>query len=405
MIDVMREFSTESESHHSKSDLLKQLKAIGGRAPNSREINAIKALEKIDGASGEHFKITEKNSRYGTDLNLAKNYIWASLNTQQRSKLQAVAALQGLENETAYIEGLLFDAQGIQSSLKVSPEDDPNASKTGAANLSTFSEPETFYQGKLDMGQSFAWNDPKTGTKMAIPVTGKTQLTSNSKPVGRATLRHLQTTDEAPLWDVDKVTYGGKKISPWELDSIIYDGDVGARAYMPVNADGTPNYEILRRYEEASEEIKRNPDWGVEEINDYYAKTGLGFIQVNKEKVVVPNEYLKPFLIFHAYTTNKFEVTDDNDNIKKLSNAEERNIKPMLQLFTEEHELPSMTNFFGTDYYKGLVAYPIMEDASARISAMKHNIYAPKTNINTVKANMTKFKGKNLPQNSSTVYQ
>ena len=152
------------------------------------------------------------------------------------------------------------------------------------------------------------------------------------------------------------------------------------------------------------EEIRNHEEWSVEDINKFYADRGLSFVRVDYKKDIISNSVLKPFLIFHAYTSDKSEVVDGNKNAKKLTRNEEKQIDDMLDPFLQAHNLPTLTGSFGTwttDYYKGLVAYPIMEDASIRAGALENHLYSDKIHIDTAKTNMNVAGGRNVIPNSA----
>ena len=66
--------------------------------------------------------------------------------------------------------------------------------------------------------------------------------------------------------------------------------------------------------------------------------------------------------------------------------------------------IPKPTGMFGTwgtDYYKGIVAYPLLDDASARAAAMKGHMYDSKYTISDIKTNLEKMNAREIPQNAA----
>lgn len=86
-----------------------------------------------------------------------------------------------------------------------------NSSSTGTGKISPM---EILVSGKLDNGKTMIWNDPTTGKKIGIPITGQTVLTDSGKPIGPSTLNQVQQTEIAQVLDVANVTFGGKSINP-----------------------------------------------------------------------------------------------------------------------------------------------------------------------------------------------
>lgn len=169
------------------------------------------------------------------------------------------------------------------------------------------------------------------------------------------------------------------------MDKIVYDQGAASRALMPANFDGTPNYNLLRQFDEAQEEVKQHPEWNPQEINQFYASRALPFVKVDNGGNIIPGRYLKPFLVFHAWATDQVGATDNNNNIHELNRGERKKVQKMLEPFFEKNGIKNPVDFWGSDQYKGIVAYPILEDASANVAAMEGNLYAPKTGISDVK--------------------
>ena len=69
-------------------------------------------------------------------------------------------------------------------------------------------------------------------------------------------------------------------------------------------------------------------------------------------------------------------------------------------------EAPVSFGTWGTNYYKGLIAYPIRETASISAAANKGNVFDQKTNINTSKALLeSQMTGRNIQGSANLLNQ
>jgi hypothetical protein len=135
------------------------------------------------------------------------------------------------------------------------------------------------------------------------------------------------------------------------------------------------------------------------EINQYYQDNNLGFIRVDKNKGVIESQYLKPFVVFNAYATNKANL--DFSKAYKLSNSEEKKVREMVDPYLKEIKLDGMPSPLTSKYYKGLVAYPLLNTASAIAASIENNLYAPQSNLITAKQNLELLQGSSLQSGSA----
>ena len=408
------EESDSSEFYMSKGQLSQQFTdAQGIKNPTGKQLKGIEELARLSASIGSGpegiYKFKKEISSERNHSKEALQYIWGTLGENAKNKLKANAALNGKDSSS--IQDLLIDAMviGTDHSETTSVDydnrtnDDGSGSGSGGS-MGKLSDIEAFLSGKFDMGESFKWNSPSTGKTMDIPITSKAPLFSNGKPTGMVTLGQFNLSEMAKVLDTNNISMGGKKVNVWDLNKVIYDTGLSARALMPVKSDGTPNLKLLEQFQTAQDIVKQNPEWTAQEINQFYVDMALPIVQVDGNKNIVPNDYMKPFLVFHAWTTDNADITSNNKNIEKLSSSEEDKVNDMLKPLLKNAKLPGLTGTFGTygtDYYKGIVAYPILPDASARLAATEGNLYAPKTNIFDVKTNIAKQQSNKAMQNTA----
>jgi len=74
-------------------------------------------------------------------------------------------------------------------------------------------------------------------------------------PIGPTTLNNVFTSDVGGLLKTGEAYYGSHKIDPEDLNKLVYNGSDAARVYFPTNADGSPNYEVLKQIKAAESKI------------------------------------------------------------------------------------------------------------------------------------------------------
>lgn len=404
-----------SEFYKTKDEIGREFSELYNiKTPSAEQIQGIQELQKLGQSIGSGpegvYKFKEAYSSNKGNIKEAFNYIWSTLPANYQNKLKATILLNGgdiSDTGTILANALgMFTAEESTISTDYQKDMSTGTSGSGSADTATpLSNLELFFSGKLDRGESFQWNDPESKSTMSIPITGKMPLVDKNTPIGKVTLSEFSKTSMAQFVDMNKATFGGKKLDISDSDKIVYDGGQASRAYFPTNADGTPNYDIMKQFKEAENVVKQHPDWDSETINEFYHDRGLDYIQVDENRKYLTNFNFKPFLIFYGYTTDEAGAAKNNKNIEELTNEDE--VNSMLGSIYTNAKVKSPTGWTGggwsTDYYKGLVAVPIYEDASAMVAANENHLFANKYSINDVRANMaTQQYGRQIPQSYSS---
>lgn len=413
IIQTLGKETQSMESYIDKKDIINRLsQGLGIQKPTTEQLNQLQELSNVATSIGEGpegiYKIKKSLESERGYLSEAFNYIWSTMPANFRQKLSAVISVSG--GNAKNIQDLITNALMMQTDYsnksEVSYEGAVNKEGDGAGkNMTNLSNIELVMSGKLNRGETFEWNDPNTGRKMSMPVTGKFNWFSEDKPVGMATIGQFNNTQTAMMLDTSKVSFGGKRVLPWDMNKIVYDGKLGAVAYMPVKSDGTPNFQLLSDFQDAQAEVESHPDWTPEQINEYYADRGID-AYVNGNKTLVPTQALRRFFIGYGWTTDKSESVENNPNVKKLTSSEENEVNDLLKPFFAASKLPMPTGMlgtYGTDYYRGIIAYPILEDASVTAAALKGNVYDKKVDINTIRTNMATQSGNLFPQGGANL--
>ncbi len=117
---------------------------------------------------------------------------------------------------------------------------------------------------------------------------------------------------------------------------------------------------------------------------------------------------IKPFMVGYGYTTSQAAVIDNNSNIEKVPSKLESDVDKALTKVYEEAkvEKPTRLGTWMTDYYRGIIAYPIRTEASIIASANKGNVFTAKTTLDTSKSLLNAaVQGREIPQNTSELFK
>lgn len=410
LFTTLSDYSDVSEQHLSreavqeKLDQRERVIKMAGRKPTKEELSGIVELKSILETPGEYMKIEQKVSGKGKNIKSAYNYIIATLGDPARRKLKVSAALNNTTEE-GIIGGMLTNYSAPSEELKVTGETLPGESKSKADALTNSSKDELFLSGKLNVQESFNWNDPNTGKTMLFPTTGRQTVMVGDRPFGLGTFSQLASTNFSQYLDIAKATFGGNPIGLSDKDKIVTEGEL-YRMYIPTNNDGTPNLNLLKKLQDAQIEVEKHPEWTPEKINNFYIDRGLNYVQVDENKQFITQANLKPYAVTWGYTTDQANVTSDNNNIQKLSSEEENQIDKALSPIYKQAKVNVPTGWFGTygtDYYKGITIIPIKDDASAIAAANKGNVFTPKIQIGDIQENMeTQVMGRYIPMQGSS---
>ena len=408
-MDLIQEDHTKSERHYAKPDLEKQLAYLKlNKTPNDQEKTAIANLQQELLTPGEQYKVVNENKSKSRYANVAFNYILSALSKPERLKLEATATINGTNVKDFLEKSLTLGLSGEENISEISPE------KKGAGeadesmkNMTNLSNDELFFQGKLNTGQEFLWNDPATGKKIAMPTTGQIVWHDKGEPIGMATINQAAQTSMSQYLQTNDVTFGGKPLSLGDRDKIVQEGDFN-RIYLPVNPDGTPNLNMLEQLKEAQSEVAKHPDWNPQQINEFYQERGLGELQVDDKGNIQSSSNLKPFMVGWGYTTDEADATANNPFIEEIPSGMEKQVDTALTKVYKAAGVSKPTSMFGTwgtDYYKGIIAYPIRETASINAAANKGNVFYPKIGYDTSKVllNAQSF-GRKIPQGSAQIF-
>ena len=408
IVSMLGKETTKTEDYYTKDQARKYLAEMGGKEPTASEQEGISILNKIINNPGELAQVQSEESSERKHLDKALNYIWDTLGTNKQQKLMATSVINGRKNPKELILDMLVFGTDESKSLGVSPK----AVNTGKSKAAGEDKPkditpfEILHNGKTGK-RIINWNDPSTGKTFELVATGQGKLsTVKGKPLGFTSLRDVFDSENGTLVRTDQAFFGDKKINISDLSNIAYDGNEAARVYMPVASNGAPDYSRLEQIKRLEKEAFSHSDWGPQEINEFFAKSGLEYVQVNQNKEYVVNDRFKPFLIMSGYTAEGSPATKDNSKIKALDSSEKDSVKDALSAMWAKEKVDAPTGRWdwSTTYYKGLIAVPYREDSSIYAASIAGNILAPQTSIDQANVNRLTQQGTRINANPNLIF-
>ena len=408
IVSMLGKETTKTEDYYTKDQARKYLSEMGGKEPTASEQEGISILNKIINNPGELAQVQSEESSERKHLDKALNYIWDTLGTNKQQKLMATSVINGRKNPKELILDMLVFGTDESKSLGVTPKA-ANIGKSKAAgedkpkDITPF---EILHNGKTGK-RIINWNDPSTGKTFELVATGQGRLsTVKGKPLGFTSLRDVFDSENGTLVRTDQAFFGDKKINISDLSDIAYDGNEAARVYMPVASNGAPDYSRLEQIKRLEKEAFSHSDWGPDEINEFFAKRGLEYVQVNQNKEYIVNDRFKPFLIMSGYTADEASATKDNSKIKALDSSERDFVKDALNAMWAKEKVDAPTGHWDwtTTYYKGLIAVPYREDSSIYAASIAGNILAPQTSIDQANVNRLTQQGTRINANPNLIF-
>lgn len=385
-------FSDEKTYTKAQADeIRKQLGQSVGKTPSKEQMESLQVLNSIIDSPGDYAKVKlEKSTERGQAMKAAR-YIWSTLGSASQNKLQVTAIANGIDSPVELILDMISNQTNESINTTITPIDEKTAkgrSSSGSAEDDEFTNKpmtpfELFHNGRTG-AEDFWWNDPATKKKFNLVATATGVLTKkDGTPVPMTTLKGVLDTEIATVLNTNKIFFGDKEASLNDLTNILYDGKQAAKVFMPVDNDGSPNYNRLAQIKQIEEQIANDPSLTPEEINQIFMKNGLTFIQVDKNKKYFENDKFKPFLVFGGLTGDKANALEGNSRAELILSSEEDGIVRSIEDAWGQNKVSKLptSRWFMKSYYKGLVAIPYKRDAPYYSSSVSDNLLGPQVTL------------------------
>lgn len=392
---IISAFGVEEDSEtrvYSKEQTLKELGKFTGKTPTSEEAQAVKRLQDLINTPGEFYKVKTENSSERRQALKAVQYIWNTLGDPAQKKLTATAAINGVNDPREFILDMISVQTDEKRNLEITPttDRDGDGSGSGDKGQKSLTQFQMFFKNSLKgVWTDFMVNDPNVGSLFKGAVGSKGPLVDkNDNPIGMSKLSDVLSGHQYnSMVDTSNMYFGDKKISPEDLNNVIYNNaeDAGI-IFVPVKSDGSPDYDSFERFNQANQVFEANKSvWSDEQIKNHFKRYNF---QVNittsddgnkSIKALAESANVKPFLVMSAYTNDAVEnIVDDNGRLSKMSSSEVKQLEPYFESIWTIGQGKSSQNLtprnpfykFGTPYYKGVILAPLKLEASVVADAL-----------------------------------
>ena len=402
--------TTEDSKFYTKQQVTQQLTSLTGVKPTEEVKSAMQTLYSIASSPGELYKVSTTNSSERRQALKAVDYIWKTLGTNAQQKLTATAVISGEKDPRQFILSMIANQTNETNKMEIAPAKMPGEGSGDGSDDGFKNKPitpfELFHNGKTGK-QIFNWNDPTTGKTFDLVATGINRIaTIDGKPLGMTTLKTVLNTEVGTLVDTNKAFFGDQVVTANDLQNIIYDGNAGARVYMPVTASGAPDYNKLKQIQELEKQIFSDKSLSPEQINEIFQKRGLSYIQVDGNKQYIMNDRFKPFLVMYGYTGEDANSVKNNAKIKALSSSEEDGVIQSLKDTWKNDKVaePPIGFDWTTTYYSGMIAIPYRDDSSMYAASIAKNFLAPQVTLDHARVAQNEANATRLNASSSLIF-
>lgn len=381
LMDTLSDYSETSDLVYSKKDLRQQLEYLGAQPASESVINAMKDLEEVLSTPGDYVKVKTSYTSKRKNIDKALNYIWTSIGQNAQKKLNAIGAMNGIENPKEILYNMLYSFTETDTEKSIAPISESTVSGGGSSekSLTAF---QILNKGVLNNSlNTFALNEPELGVVLRGSIgTEGALVDENDNAIGQTTLGTIFTKyGYSRILDADKAFFGDKEINLQNQNQIIHDGSTVARTFLPVKADGTPDYDSFEVFKKLFAEYEAKKETASkEELERIFNEEGFNVTidEYGNEKFIRESKLVKPFLVMYGWTNSASGLTDDNNFAKKLSKDEQKQLEPIFKdiwtIRTNEgvQDFTPDKSWHKEKYYKGLILVPYRNEATAVVDAI-----------------------------------
>ena len=250
-------------------------------------------------------------------------YIWQSLpeNAKTLLKLKSDGTNEGaIKMIQSLISSKLNTTSEFSVKLEQTPEDDTKSSKDGKKNGFQM-DPVSLLQAGYGQQQTITIQTKEGGNRgIQVPTVRMPIVKKTGESIGTsATLDDVTTSGFAGYLDFENAHMGGTKIPTVGFKNIAINGTALYTGYLPVDMQELynsgrvkPDINLLERYKEAQEEIKRENITDKQEINKVYQDNKLPIMFDGNGDVLM--NYRKFGMINATAIDNAFEQNAEFDD-------------------------------------------------------------------------------------------
>lgn len=267
------------------------------------------------------YKLTHEEKSSAEQAQEALKFLYTSLPMAAKNYLRAKAAEQGINPDEAAEKILVpFINSKLETSRTIKFDFDKqatDASGSGGSDKSTIKidQQDQIFEGVRSSGSS---KDiiVNTGSEHefklpavhinALKTLNQEEITGPERMDKVLQNSTLSAGNQGNMW------FGGKKLSPKDTARLIYDPEAGLNAaYVPINSDGSPDFEALETINRVQNDIKKTPGISEQEKRQKFIDNDIEqyYDLYKDEKALYNSNKVKLF-----YIVNAAGISDDFDN-------------------------------------------------------------------------------------------
>ena len=391
MIGIIDKLGTETlneDGFVDKNKLLEQISGLtNGKKPTESELKGISELAKTYQSMGKDgiYKITKESSTQRNHITDGFEYLWALLPNNARNVLKARYVVDGNEssNPVNIIRNAFIKHTDESSITKLDypagmNKEDGSGDGSGSTKQHNLGSLENLMDGSLGT-TIYTLNNPND-TSYSLNLVGNTigqVTTANEDIVPATTLTNTFDSGIGKLIDKNNIYFGDQKISQALFNKIIYNGEEVAKVWMPVNALGEIDFNLLPLFQAAEEEIKNKNITSPGDKNAIYQKHR---VPMSLDASGKPNNFgkVQEYLVFTGASSTAITKPSKNSYVFELPDDMQDLEKERLELIYKKSgskdnplEYPDDNNWFGlSNVIKGPVFMKLTNTAKQDAAMM-----------------------------------
>ena len=331
------------------------------------------------------YKITKESSTQRNHITDGFEYLWALLPNNARNVLKARYVVDGNEssNPVNIIRNAFIKHTDESSITKLDypagmNKDDGSGDGSGSTKQHNLGSLENLMDGSL--GTTIYTlnnpNDPSYSLNLVGNTIGQV-TTANEDIVPATTLTNTFDSGIGKLIDKNNIYFGDQKISQALFNKIIYNGEEVAKVWMPVNALGEVDFNLLPLFQAAEEEIKNKNITSPGDKNAIYQKHR---VPMSLDASGKPNNFgkVQEYLVFTGASSTAITKPSKNAYVFELPDDMQDLEKERLELIYKKSgnkdnpvEYPDNNNWFGlSNVVKGPVFMKLTNTAKQDAAMM-----------------------------------
>lgn len=336
----------------------------------SNKIKAgLQTLAGYDGTPNGLYKISQDTKDSSANVKLALNYIYEMLPTNYKVIMKLHSGSE--EASKSLIAQYLTSQTSNSYEESVSPltgkAGDKNSNGSGEKGDSENSAGLAFVLGQGPR-ELISFNTGTSNEIEVLGIKGVLQTKSNENLGQGSTLQDATKSQQGGYLQWNKATFGGSRLNPSAYNHIILNDSTILGVDLPytkdVNGNEIPDFQMLRKMEQADDDIRQNNITDIGQINQIYIKYGL-------DPKYTPDGKLNQlkYRRFAAIQATLDEQSLQNkeailsDEVALAGEVERDLYKEIMKKSNKDYDLDDgFFGYFKDNLYKGTIFIPYSED-------------------------------------------